>query len=84
MPGVVVFWLSSWAVVYDLSLAMSIASAANQEDPPMCDSKTEFGTLGNSFCGAQSFFVVAGGLGAAIWFVVVGLNLLLMLAYDYR
>jgi len=63
---------------------MSLGSAVDPEEPPYCNSRTEGGTLGNTFCGAQSFFIVTGGLGAAFWFVVVGLNLLLMLAFDYR
>jgi len=63
---------------------MRLGTADADDLPPYCNSPTEAGTLGNSFCGAQSFFFFFGGLSAANWFLVVGTNLFLMLVFDYR
>jgi len=62
---------------------MSLVKVGDVEKP-FCNSRTEFGDINNGYCGVQSFFIIAGGLGAAFWFLVVGANLFLMLVFDYK
>jgi len=63
---------------------MRLAAADSNETPPYCDSPTDPGTNGNAYCGAQAFLFIVGGLGSAVWFLIVGANLFLMLILDYR
>jgi len=65
-------------------LAMSLGAASETDVLPYCKSATEFGDRSNNYCGANFFLATVGGLGGAVWFLIVALNLFLMLYFDFK
>jgi len=65
-------------------IALNLAGTSETEVLPYCNSVTEFGDRTNAFCGFYSFAVVVGGMAGCVWFMLVGLNLYLMLQFDFR
>lgn len=78
MPGALVFWVAFYVFLYDIYNIYPIAGP-----DAICNGPFETGDRTNSNCLSQSFLVVIGGAGGALWYLALAVNLWLMLQFDY-